>query len=171
MASLALSSLSEGFPYTDPVWGLPFHFPQSLHASVVLMPRSDGFVLLTLQHIHNMLYRRILGITHSCRFTTAWNWVEHFYALHSCMKHFHIHLLLYVNTCTHSTAVRNTSMPSMLPWSQAMLLLYYLLVKTHFHIWLLCGYFVTKNFIIAYCGVWTHDQKMCTTWDLNPWPS
>ena len=23
--------------------------------------------------------------------------------------------------------------------------MYYLLVKTHFHIWLLCGYFVTKN--------------------------
>ena len=71
----------------------------------------------------------------------------------------HFYLLLYLNTFTHSTAVRNTSMPSMLPWSQVMILLYYWVVKTHFCIWWLCGCFVTKNFIIVCCGVWTHDQK------------
>jgi hypothetical protein len=53
----------------------------------------------------------------------------------------------------------SSSMPSILPWSQVMLFLYYWVVKTHFRIWWLCGYFVTKNFIIVCCGVWTHDQK------------
>ena len=86
-------------------------------------------------------------------------WLGCYRRLWSGCYHIHIHLLLYVNTCTHSTAVRNTSMPSMLPWSQFMILLYYWVVKTHFHIWWLCGYFVTKNFIIVFCGVWTHDHK------------
>jgi hypothetical protein len=143
--SLAFPLWSDGSTGTFlTFWRLSSHFQPSLMTTLSFPSKYSCFCCayskvwwLCVEHfnLHNMLYRRVLCTTHSWRFTTAWTWVEHFYALHCCMKHFHIHLLLYGNTCTHSTAVRNISMPSMLPWSQVMLHSYYWVVKIHFHIW------------------------------------